>query len=66
MTTPLSSLDYEAGATFGQQIPLGLNIWQASAGLLLLFTIGAAANAGRAMLMRLSGGSILPSFELGY
>ncbi|TFK44954.1 P-loop containing nucleoside triphosphate hydrolase protein [Crucibulum laeve] len=41
------------------QIPFGLNVWQASAGLLLLFTVGAAANAGRAMLMRLSGQRIV-------
>ncbi|KAF9450097.1 hypothetical protein P691DRAFT_666011 [Macrolepiota fuliginosa MF-IS2] len=41
------------------QIPLGLNIWQASGLLLLLFTTGAVANAGRAMLMRLSGQRIV-------
>lgn len=38
-----------------QQIPFGLSVWQASGGLMLLFTLGATANAGRAILMRLSG-----------
>ena len=38
-----------------QQIPLGLSLGQASALLFLMFTVGAAANAGRAMLMRISG-----------
>lgn len=41
------------------QIPLGLSLGQASALLLLLFTVGAAANAGRAMLMRISGQRIV-------
>ena len=41
--------------TESQQIPLGLSIWQATGLLLVLFTAGALANAGRAMLMRLSG-----------
>ncbi|TFK21989.1 ATP-binding cassette transporter [Coprinopsis marcescibilis] len=41
------------------QIPLDLSIWQASGALLLLFTIGAAANAGRSILMRLSGQRIV-------
>ncbi|KAI0365936.1 P-loop containing nucleoside triphosphate hydrolase protein [Pilatotrama ljubarskyi] len=41
------------------QIPFGLTLGQASALLLLLFTTGAAANAGRAMLMRLSGQRIV-------
>ncbi|KAL6304938.1 P-loop containing nucleoside triphosphate hydrolase protein [Sparassis latifolia] len=41
------------------QIPLSLSLWQASALLLLLFTTGAVANAGRAMLMRLSGQRIV-------
>lgn len=36
-------------------IPLGLSLGQAGAGLMLLFTIGAAANAGRSLLMRMSG-----------
>ncbi|PPQ64552.1 hypothetical protein CVT24_008454 [Panaeolus cyanescens] len=42
-----------------QQIPFGLSTWQASLGLFLLFTIGGLANAGRAMLMRLSGQRIV-------
>ncbi|KAI0333282.1 P-loop containing nucleoside triphosphate hydrolase protein [Cubamyces sp. BRFM 1775] len=41
------------------QIPFGLSLGQASAVLLLLFTTGAVANAGRAMLMRLSGQRIV-------
>ncbi|KAF9047476.1 P-loop containing nucleoside triphosphate hydrolase protein [Panaeolus papilionaceus] len=41
------------------QIPFGLTTWQASFGLFLLFTIGGFANAGRAMLMRLSGQRIV-------
>jgi len=40
---------------FKQQIPLGFSLWQASGVLFVVFTIGAVANAGRAMLMRLSG-----------
>ena len=34
---------------------MGLTIWQASGILLLLFTTGAVANAGRAMIMRMAG-----------
>ncbi|TBU40304.1 P-loop containing nucleoside triphosphate hydrolase protein [Dichomitus squalens] len=41
------------------EIPFGLSLGQASAILLLLFTAGATANAGRAMLMRLSGQRIV-------
>ncbi|TDL16129.1 hypothetical protein BD410DRAFT_731753 [Rickenella mellea] len=41
------------------QIPYGLTLTQASALLLALFTIGAAANAGRAILMRLAGQRIV-------
>jgi len=41
------------------QIPLGLSLGQSTAILLLLFTGGAIANAGRAMLMRLSGQRIV-------
>ncbi|KAI0740623.1 P-loop containing nucleoside triphosphate hydrolase protein [Earliella scabrosa] len=41
------------------QIPFGLSLGQASAILLVLFTAGATANAGRAMLMRLSGQRIV-------
>jgi hypothetical protein len=42
-----------------QQIPYGFSLAQASAALLLLFTMGGLANAGRAFLMRMSGLSIL-------
>ncbi|EIW53943.1 P-loop containing nucleoside triphosphate hydrolase protein [Trametes versicolor FP-101664 SS1] len=45
--------------TSDPQIPFGLSLGQASALLLLLFTTGAVANAGRAMLMRLSGQRIV-------
>ncbi|KAI0915347.1 hypothetical protein AcV5_003842 [Taiwanofungus camphoratus] len=41
------------------QIPLGLSLGQASVLLLLLFTVGAVANAGRAMIMRVSGQRIV-------
>ncbi|CAA7258984.1 unnamed protein product [Cyclocybe aegerita] len=41
------------------QIPLGLSLWGASTILMLVFTLGAIANAGRAMLMRLSGQRIV-------
>ncbi|KAJ3807029.1 P-loop containing nucleoside triphosphate hydrolase protein [Lentinula aff. lateritia] len=41
------------------QIPLGLSIWQASGVLLFLFSAGAAANAGRTYLMRMSGQRIV-------
>lgn len=41
-----------------QQIPFGLSLGQASSILLLMFTAGAVANAGRSMLMRLSGSSM--------
>jgi hypothetical protein len=34
---------------------MGLSVFEASGILLLVFTIGAAANATRAMLMRMSG-----------
>ncbi|KAK2463064.1 hypothetical protein APHAL10511_004719 [Amanita phalloides] len=40
-------------------IPLGLGIWQASGILFALFTVGGIANAGRAMIMRLSGQRIV-------
>lgn len=40
-------------------IPFGLTLWQASGCLLLLFTTGAAANAGRAYLMRVAGQRIV-------
>jgi hypothetical protein len=38
-----------------QTIPYGLSLTQATAGLLLVFTIGGACNAGRAFLIRMSG-----------
>ncbi|KAH9915484.1 P-loop containing nucleoside triphosphate hydrolase protein [Fomitopsis serialis] len=41
------------------QIPFGLTLGSASALLFAMFTVGAAANAGRAMLMRLSGQRIV-------
>ncbi|TFL00627.1 P-loop containing nucleoside triphosphate hydrolase protein [Pterulicium gracile] len=41
------------------QIPLGLSAGQASGVLLLLFTVGALANAARAMIMRISGQRIV-------
>ncbi|KAF5385822.1 hypothetical protein D9615_002318 [Tricholomella constricta] len=41
------------------QIPLGLTVWEASAILLILFTTGAVANAGRSFLMRMSGQRIV-------
>ncbi|KAJ6497548.1 P-loop containing nucleoside triphosphate hydrolase protein [Mycena sanguinolenta] len=37
------------------QLPLDLSLWQASSLLLLLFTTGAMANAGTALLMRMAG-----------
>ena len=40
-----------------QTIPHGLSLTQATAGLLLVFTIGGACNATRAFLMRMSGES---------
>jgi hypothetical protein len=40
-----------------QTIPHGLSLTQATAGLLLVFTIGGVCNAGRAFLMRMSGES---------
>ncbi|KAK0459094.1 P-loop containing nucleoside triphosphate hydrolase protein [Desarmillaria tabescens] len=46
-------------STINPQIPLGLSIWQASGLLVLLFTAGAAANASRAMLMRIAGQRIV-------
>ncbi|CAL1711971.1 unnamed protein product [Somion occarium] len=50
-------IDYFTSAN--PQIPYGLSLGQASALLLLMFTGGAVANAGRAMLMRLSGQRIV-------
>lgn len=34
---------------------MDLSLWQASSILLLMFTAGAMANAGRALLMRMAG-----------
>jgi hypothetical protein len=45
-----------------QTIPHGLSLTQATAGLLLVFTIGGVCNAGRAFLMRMSGESCFSSF----
>ncbi|KAF7289392.1 ATP-binding cassette transporter [Mycena indigotica] len=41
------------------QFPLGLSIWQTSSILLVAFTLGAAANGGRAWLMRMAGQRIV-------
>ncbi|KAF9075655.1 P-loop containing nucleoside triphosphate hydrolase protein [Rhodocollybia butyracea] len=41
------------------QIPFGLSTWQASGSLLIIFTAGALANAGRAYLMKMSGQRIV-------
>ncbi|KAJ7655726.1 P-loop containing nucleoside triphosphate hydrolase protein [Mycena polygramma] len=41
------------------QFPLDLSLWQASSLLLLMFTAGALANAGRALLMRMAGQRIV-------
>ncbi|KAI0276183.1 P-loop containing nucleoside triphosphate hydrolase protein [Russula aff. rugulosa BPL654] len=40
-------------------IPYGISLTQATAGLLLVFTIGGVCNAGRAFLMRMSGQRIV-------
>ncbi|KDQ50907.1 hypothetical protein JAAARDRAFT_41689 [Jaapia argillacea MUCL 33604] len=45
--------------TENPQIPFGLTVGQASAILLLMFTAGSICNAGRVMLMRLSGQRIV-------
>lgn len=42
-----------------QQIPYDLSLLQASGILFAIFTIGAAANTGRAILMRMSGQRIV-------
>ncbi|THG96090.1 hypothetical protein EW145_g7845, partial [Phellinidium pouzarii] len=46
-------------ASTSPQIPFGLSLMQASTLLLTAFTVGAAANAGRSILMRLSGQRIV-------
>ncbi|KAF9022292.1 hypothetical protein BDZ89DRAFT_1070818 [Hymenopellis radicata] len=46
-------------STPNPQIPLGLSIWQASGLILVMFTAGAVANAGRAMLMKMAGQRIV-------
>ena len=40
-----------------QTIPYGITLTQATVGLLLVFTIGGACNAGRSFLIRMSGES---------
>ncbi|KAI0050836.1 hypothetical protein FA95DRAFT_1587582 [Auriscalpium vulgare] len=50
-------IDYFTAAN--PSIPYDLSLGQASAILLLVFTIGGAANAGRAFLMRMSGQRII-------
>ncbi|KAF7984776.1 hypothetical protein HWV62_11758 [Athelia sp. TMB] len=45
------------------QIPYGLSLPQATAGLLLVFTLGALANSGRAFLMRMSGQRIVAALR---
>jgi hypothetical protein len=42
-----------------QTIPYGISLTQATAGLLLVFTVGGVCNAGRAFLMRMSGESLI-------
>lgn len=46
-------------STATPQIPLGLSVWQASGVLLVMFTAGALANAGRAYLMKMAGQRIV-------
>ncbi|KAJ7503059.1 P-loop containing nucleoside triphosphate hydrolase protein [Mycena galericulata] len=41
------------------QFPYGLTLWQASSILMLMFTAGALANTGRALLMRMAGQRIV-------
>jgi putative ABC transport system ATP-binding protein len=52
------NVDYDTGLslTLTQTIPYGLSLTSASILLVSVFTIGAAANAGRAMIMKISGG----------
>ncbi|KAI0705315.1 P-loop containing nucleoside triphosphate hydrolase protein [Cerioporus squamosus] len=60
MSVPLTIgklIDFFSSAN--PQIPFGLSLGQASGILLFLFSAGAVANAGRAMLMRLSGQRIV-------
>ncbi|KAH9014750.1 P-loop containing nucleoside triphosphate hydrolase protein [Lactarius pseudohatsudake] len=45
--------------TSNPTIPYGISLTQATAGILLVFTIGGACNAGRAFLMRMSGQRIV-------
>ncbi|KAJ7496824.1 P-loop containing nucleoside triphosphate hydrolase protein [Mycena latifolia] len=47
---------FSSGTT---QLPMGLSLWQASSILLVMFTAGAMANAGRALLMRMVGQRIV-------
>lgn len=46
---------YECTHAYNQAIPYGFSIYEASAILFVVFTIGGAANAGRAFLMKMSG-----------
>ncbi|KAJ7099509.1 P-loop containing nucleoside triphosphate hydrolase protein [Mycena belliarum] len=47
---------FSSGTT---QLPMGLSIWQAASILLVMFTAGAVANAGRALIMRMVGQRIV-------
>ncbi|KAJ7655385.1 P-loop containing nucleoside triphosphate hydrolase protein [Mycena rosella] len=47
---------FSSGTT---QLPFGLSLGQASSILLVMFTAGAMANAGRALLMRMAGARIV-------
>ncbi|KAF7297960.1 ATP-binding cassette transporter [Mycena chlorophos] len=60
MSVPLTIgklIDYFSSAN--PQIPFGLSMWQTSSILLVAFTLGAAANGGRAFLMRMAGQRIV-------
>jgi len=41
-----------------KQIPFGLTVWQTSAILGGVFTVGAIANAGRAYIMKMAGANV--------
>ncbi|KAJ7350634.1 P-loop containing nucleoside triphosphate hydrolase protein [Mycena albidolilacea] len=60
MSVPLTVgklIDFFSSAN--PQFPLDLSAWQASSLLLVVFTVGALANAGRALLMRMAGQRIV-------
>ncbi|KAF7296039.1 ATP-binding cassette transporter [Mycena kentingensis (nom. inval.)] len=60
MSIPLTIgklIDFFSTAT--PQFPFGLSIWQTSSLLLVAFTAGACANAGRTFLMRMAGQRIV-------